>query len=263
MLSERWSSWSKPISQESRNARVTPSQTPHTTTGCAWARPKMPASSPPTKQAPPSTKALAAMMAARTAARPWLRVHWLRVSRQRSQRMVLSWDQFTSCLQPTELVRLVAVVADDSEELLFRSTGAAQVLHGAVMHQLAAGDDADVGAEFLHNLQDVGGEKDRCAATDALLEGVAQHARGNGIDALEGFVEEQEVWIGDQGSGQGELLLHTVGELEREFLFLVRQIHHVQQFVATRADGSRRQKIHAADEGKVFAGGQIRSEERR
>ena len=144
MLSERWSSWSKPISQKSRNARVTPSQTPHTTTGCNWARPKMPASSPPTKQAPPRTKAPAAMMAARTAARPWLRVHWLRVSRQRNQRMVLSWDQFTLPLQPTELLRLVAVVADDGEEFVLQRTGAAQILHGAMMHQLAAGDDADV-----------------------------------------------------------------------------------------------------------------------
>ena len=113
------------------------------------------------------------------------------------------------------------------------------------------------GAEFLDNLQDVRGEKDRRAPTDALLEGVAQHARGNGINALEGFIEEQKVRIGDQGRGQGELLFHPVGELEREFLLLVRQVHHVQQLVATRADGSRGQQIHAANEGEVFAGGQI------
>ena|ERR1044071_4820934 len=125
------------------------------------------------------------------------------------------------------------------------------------MNELAAGDNAYVGAQFFHDLQHVRGEENGRAASDALLECVTQDARGDSIDALERLVQKQQVRVGKQRSGQGEFLLHPMRELEGELFLLACEIHHREQFVATLADGSRWQKIHATDESEIFAGGEV------
>ena len=125
------------------------------------------------------------------------------------------------------------------------------------MNQFALRDDADVRAKFLHDLQHVRGEENRRAAADTLLERVAQYPRRHRVHTLERFVEEQQVGIGNQRGGEGEFLFHPVREFQRQFLLLVRQVHHGQQLVATFAHRVARQQIHAADEGEVFARRQV------
>ena len=96
-------------------------------------------------------------------------------------------------------------------------------------------------AELLDDFQHVRGEEHGRAASDALLERVAERARGHGVHALERLVEEQQIRIGHQRRGQREFLLHAVRIFERQLFLLVREIHHRQQFL-----GSARARCRAA-----------------
>src|SRR5580658_6800861 len=163
----------------------------------------MPPTSATAKLVAPNRQVATATTTAMTAPMPLLRFIWLRINRQRSQRMVLSWSQFISSFQPAKFLRLLAFVADDGQELVLQRPGAPQLLHRALMNQFPVRDDAHVRAESLDNLEHVRSQEDRRAAPDALFEGVAQHAGGDGIHTLERFVQEQQVGVGNQGGGQG------------------------------------------------------------
>jgi hypothetical protein len=86
---------------------------------------------------------------------------------------------------------------------------------------------------------------------------VANNARGDGVDTFKRFVQEQQVGVGKKRGSQGQLLLHAMRELEGEFLFVVLQTKQVQQFIDPLTDDVMGQQIHAADEGEMFAGGEV------
>ena len=59
---------------------------------------------------------------------------------------------------------------------------------------MAAIDDGDVGAEALDDFEDVRGEEDGGAAGDHALKHGFEGAGGDGVDAFEGLVEEEDAW---------------------------------------------------------------------
>jgi hypothetical protein len=53
---------------------------------------------------------------------------------------------------------------------------------------------------------------------------------------------------------------HAVGELDGQFLFFVRQVHHGEQLIAALSHRVFGKQIHAADESQIFTGGKILKE---
>jgi len=68
-------------------------------------------------------------------------------------------------------------------------------------------------AEALDDLQHMRGEEDGGATFRHALEHGFEGAGGDGIDAFEGLVEEEDPGAVDDGRGESELLLHAVGEV--------------------------------------------------
>ena len=124
----------------------------------------------------------------------------------------------------------------------------------------AAVNDGDVGAEALDDLEDVRGEKDGGAARDHALQHGFEGAGGDGVDAFEGLVEEEDFGAVDDGGGEGELLLHAVGEVGDEFFLLAGEAHEVEQLLGALVGGGAIEAIHAADEAEVLGGGETAEE---
>jgi hypothetical protein len=164
-------------------------------------------------------------------------------------------------------------VADDVEEDLLECEGLgagvvgiagvdsrAEFFEGAVGDEMAAVDDGDVGAEALDDLEDVGGEEDGGAAGDHALEHGFESGGGDGVDAFEGFVEEEDFWTVDDGGGEGELFLHAVGEVGDEFFCFTGEAHELEEFGGADGGGGGVEAVHAADEVQVLGCGEAAEE---
>jgi hypothetical protein len=136
----------------------------------------------------------------------------------------------------------------------------AELVEGAVGDDVAFVDDGDVRAEALDDFKHVRGEEDGGAAGDHALQHVLEGVGGDGIDAFEGLVEEEELGAVDDGGGEGELLAHAVGVVGDELLGFVGEAHELEEFGGALGGGGFIQAIHAADEGEVLAGGEFAEE---
>src|SRR5947207_1496562 len=82
------------------------------------------------------------------------------------------------------------------------------------VHQLpSARDDAQLLAQLLGLLHDVGREQDRLPATAQVEHGVLHHLSIDGIEPREGLVENQEIRVVEHGRNELHLLLHPLGQL--------------------------------------------------
>ena len=67
------------------------------------------------------------------------------------------------------------------------------------------------------------GQEDGAAGLGAGLENVLELLNGQGVQAQERFVNNQEFGIGDQGADNHDLLLHTLRKVGREPIQLLVQ----------------------------------------
>jgi hypothetical protein len=118
-------------------------------------KPNKPNAAPPTKPATAKTDRAKMTSAAMTAPTPLLRAHWLRVSLQRSHRIVLSCSKFTLGLEPAQFLRFALAGADNAQEFVFQRSIAAQLFHRALVNELPVRDDSNVTTKFFDNLQHV------------------------------------------------------------------------------------------------------------
>src|SRR5438874_1867209 len=82
------------------------------------------------------------------------------------------------------------------------------------VHQLpSARDDAQLLAQLLGLLHDVGREQDRLPATAQVEHRVLHHLSIDGIEPREGLVENQEIRVVEHGRNELHLLLHPLGQL--------------------------------------------------
>src|ERR1700721_105715 len=88
----------------------------------------------------------------------------------------------------------------------------AQLFKGAVGDEMTAVDDGDVGTETLDDLEDVRGEEDGSAARDHSLQHRFQSAGGDGVNAFEGLVEEENLAAVGAGESGGGFFRHRGGE---------------------------------------------------
>ena len=97
------------------------------------------------------------------------------------------------------------------EEDLLEGIVAAHFLHGTGHDELAALYDGHHIAELFRDLKHVGGEEDGSASVAVLAHEGLELVRGDGVEADEGFVHDDELRLVDEGGDEGELLLHAVG----------------------------------------------------
>ena len=167
------------------------------------------------------------------------------------------------------------LAADDAEEDLFEGEGlaacvvvgwiagfdaGAELFEGAVGDEAAAVDDRDVSAEALDDFEDVRGEEDGGAARDHALKHGFERAGGDGVDAFEGFVEEEDFGAVDNGSGESEFFLHAVGEVGDELFGFVGERHELEQLLGAGGGGGGIEAVHAADEVEVLGCGKTAEE---
>ena len=80
----------------------------------------------------------------------------------------------------------------------------------AIENFRAAGEHDEAGAEPLGVLHDVGGENDRGAAAGRGENFILEHGLVHGIEAGEGFIEQEEFWRIDQSGGELDFLGHAL-----------------------------------------------------
>ncbi len=136
----------------------------------------------------------------------------------------------------------------------------AEIVEGTVGNDAAVVDDGNVGAETLDDFEYVGGEEDGCSAGDHALEHGLEGVGGDGVDSLEGLVEEEEPGTVDDGGGEGEFFAHAVGVVGDELFGLVGEAHELEEFGGALGGGGVVEAVHAADEVEVLAGGELAEE---
>src|SRR5271168_1453442 len=98
-------------------------------------------------------------------------------------------------------------------------------------------DDGDVGAEALDDFKDMRGEEDGGASGNHSLQHLLQRTGGDGVDAFEWLVEEENLRVVNDGRGKSELLLHTVGKIGDELFGLSGEVHEFEEFLAALVCG--------------------------
>src|SRR5580658_1658409 len=102
---------------------------------------------------------------------------------------------------------------------------------------MTAVNDGDVGAEALDDLEDVRCEEDGGAAADHALEHGFEGAGGDGVDAFEGLVEEEDLGTVNDSGGEGKFFLHAVGEVSDELFCFVREAHELEELGGASGGG--------------------------
>ncbi len=113
-------------------------------------------------------------------------------------------------------------------------------------------DDGDAVAEFLHDFENVRGEKDGHSGPDQRPEKVLDQPRGHRIDALEGLVEKEELRFVDQSRTERQFLFHPVAEIDDLFPALAGEVHQLQQFLASGPDHLFPHPEHPADKIEIL-----------
>ena len=118
-----------------------------------------------------------------------------------------------------------------------KGRGAAQFVHSALAHQLAARDHADPVADLLHLTEQVAGEHDRVAVPAEFADEPAHVGDAGRVEPVGRLVQDQQFRILQQCRGQTEALLHAqrvrgelvaapVGEADDRQHFLHARVRH-------------------------------------
>ena len=87
-----------------------------------------------------------------------------------------------------------------------------QLRHGALGHVPAGVDDVDVVGEALGVVHEVGGQDDPHAAVAEFGDELEHELAGLRVQAGARFVQEEDLGVAGQGSGEGEALLLPAGQ---------------------------------------------------
>ena len=118
-----------------------------------------------------------------------------------------------------------------------RSCGSSSVLGGVEDADGFVGEDGagvhanDAAAEVVDDFAVVGGHEGGDAVAVDFEQQAHDLARVRGVDAVGGLVAEQDIGLGNDGAGEGDLALFAAGELPGEPLGLVGQGHAIEYLV--------------------------------
>ena len=89
---------------------------------------------------------------------------------------------------------------------------AGEGVEGALADDAASAEDGDGVAHEFEFAEDVGVDEDGFAAVAEVEDDIADFFAADGVDAVEGFVEEDEVWVAHEGPCEAEALAHAFTE---------------------------------------------------
>ena len=124
------------------------------------------------------------------------------------------------------------------------------------MGEFAIDDDAHAVAEALHEAEDVGGEDDGFALGFELLEEVGDGAGGDDIQAVGGFVEDDDVGVVDQRDDDADLLFHAGGEVGHLDLGELVDAETLKQGLLAGGGGGGVDAVEVAEEIVKIIGGE-------
>ena len=106
-----------------------------------------------------------------------------------------------------------------------------QVVGGAAVKEVAFLDNSDPVAEGLELAQDVGGDEDGFALFAELAQDIHHFDTGSGVQAAGRFIQEEEVRVMDEDSGQAQALLHTAAEVSGQVVALLGEADQLEDFL--------------------------------
>lgn len=106
-----------------------------------------------------------------------------------------------------------------------------QVVGGAAVEKVAFLDNTDPVAEGLKLAQDVGGDQDGFALFPELAQDVHHFDACSGVQAAGRFIQEEEVRVMDEDSGQAQALLHTAAEMRSQVVAFLGKADQLENFL--------------------------------
>src|SRR5207253_269868 len=107
-----------------------------------------------------------------------------------------------------------------------------ELVYVFVHQQLAALDDADLVAHVGELGKDVAGNHDRFSHLAELADDTADFDADTRVEAAGGFVQQQDLRVVQQYTGQTEALIHAAGETGGHGIALVSEAHELEDVVA-------------------------------
>ena len=115
-------------------------------------------------------------------------------------------------------------------------------------------EDDDARADALDGVEFVGAEENDLAAGGEFLDEAAEDESGADVEAGEGFVEENEVGIVEEGGADEDLLAHALGVAGDGRVAIVVEAEDAEHTVDARRRFFGREVAELRDHGEVFDG---------
>jgi len=123
-------------------------------------------------------------------------------------------------------------------------------------HQASFVDHADLVAQPLGHVENVGGEEDGEALGHQRAEKVRDGLHRNRIDAVQGLVEEEHAGFMDESAGERELFLHAQGVLEDGLGPRLGEVEVVEKLLGPPPGLGGRKSLDPADEEESLLAGE-------
>src|SRR3984957_9295130 len=111
-------------------------------------------------------------------------------------------------------------------------------------------------AQSLHDLEDMGSQKNCDPAFGHASEQRFQRTSCERIHSFEWLVEEEDARSMDHSSGERQFFLHAVRIVRDDGFGAVGELHEFEQLLGALAGGGTVEAIHAADEIEILGTGQ-------
>ena len=126
-----------------------------------------------------------------------------------------------------------------------------------VGEDFAFGDDDDAVADVLDDFEDVRDVEDRLALGGERFEEVFEETRGDDVEAGERFVEDEQLWVVQEGGGDEDALLHAFGVEGDGGVAPGFEAEQGEEPVGFEVDEGFGDVAQAADELEVFEAGEM------
>src|ERR1700732_841820 len=127
-----------------------------------------------------------------------------------------------------------------------------KLIERALRDKAPAMNNSEVAAKSFDDFKHVRREKNRRSARNHALEHGFQCAGSDGVNAFEWLVEKKNFRTVNHGGGEGEFFLHAVRVVGDERLWLVSELHELEQFCGALRSSIAIEPVHAADEIQIF-----------
>jgi hypothetical protein len=121
-----------------------------------------------------------------------------------------TWPIFFELVDEVDELLIAEGVAGDFD--IVAEAFAGEGVEGALADDAASAEDGDGVAHEFEFAEDVGVDEDGFAAVAEVEDDVADFFAADGVDPVEGFIEEDQVGVSHESPGEAEALAHALAE---------------------------------------------------